>query len=426
MKDPYMRPKLHFSPQRGWINDPNGLIHARGRYHLFAQHHPYGLAWGPMHWLHATSPDLLHWQEEGIALCPDEHGTMFSGSAVQMQDGRIALMYTAHGEEETQCVAFSGDGMHYEKYPGNPVIANPGYRDFRDPKIFVNPVRGGYGVAVAAGDHVAFYHSMDLISFERTGEFRPETDEGIFECPDCFPLRTPEGEEVYVLLASMIDARADDTCRVRYWLGSFDGDRFIPREGCCAQRLETGYDSYAATTFFGTQERLLMTWLSKDSHPLPLDTHCGCLSLPRALSLVRTAQGLRLAQRCILPEGEEDAAAIQSGCFVIDVSAQGDFTLALMGEEEEFSVSLCGQEIRTRRAKNALLAKDGAYNRLRETREKRLSSGPMQMQIVCDGYAVEIFADGGLYAHALLLFARTPVRAINMTGEAGFACRMLK
>lgn len=240
------RPALHFTPQRGWINDPNGLIWDGKRYHLFAQHNPEDTVWGPMHWLHAVSTDMLHWREEGIALYPDGWGTMFSGSAAMLPDGRMALMYTAHGDQERQCVAFSEDGIRFEKYAGNPVIDNPGLRDFRDPKLFWNRKRGCWGVAVAAGPCVAFYRSDDLLHWQKTGEFAVTRLGELFECPDLFFLKTPEGEEIAVLTASMICLNGESGCRMQFFLGAFDGETFVERYPAGeALRMDGGYELIA-------------------------------------------------------------------------------------------------------------------------------------------------------------------------------------
>ena len=127
------RPEIHFTPATGWINDPNGLVYENGNYHLFAQYYPEPV-WGPMHWCHAVSQDLLHWQHLPVALYPDELGTMYSGSAVYDKENTsgfgtqenppIVAMYTCHGDTEQQCIAYSTDTVNFAKYTGNPVIPN--------------------------------------------------------------------------------------------------------------------------------------------------------------------------------------------------------------------------------------------------------------------------------------------------------------
>ncbi len=161
------RPQIHFSPQRNWLNDPNGCIYFDGLYHMYYQYHPYGSKWGPMHWGHAQSQDLIHWEEQPIALYPDETlGMSFSGSSVidlhnesgLFNDGEgLIAFYTAHlpgnlsegtADLQQQCVAYSTNhGVSWTPYAKNPVIPNPGKKDFRDPKVFLSYREPGLGDA---------------------------------------------------------------------------------------------------------------------------------------------------------------------------------------------------------------------------------------------------------------------------------------
>ena len=143
-KEKKYRPTYHFSPEWGWMNDPNGMVYKDGEWHLFYQFNPYGSFWGNMHWGHAVSKDLVNWENLGIAIAPDALGAIFSGSAVVDKDntagfGKDALiaMYTSDGDNQTQSIAYSLDnGRTFTKYAGNPVIMAADTPDFRDPKIF--------------------------------------------------------------------------------------------------------------------------------------------------------------------------------------------------------------------------------------------------------------------------------------------------
>src|SRR3569833_1368022 len=149
------RPQIHFSPQAHWMNDPNGMVYYKGVYHMFYQYYPKATVWGPMHWGHATSTDLVHWNNKPIALYPDSLGLIFSGSAVVDVNNTSGLgkngqpplvaIFTHHdrakekdGKNDTEydSIAFSIDGGNtWTKYAHNPVIKNPGISDFRDPKV---------------------------------------------------------------------------------------------------------------------------------------------------------------------------------------------------------------------------------------------------------------------------------------------------
>lgn len=164
MPDEQYRPQVHFSPKKNWINDPNGMVYHNGIYHLFFQYHPYSSVWGPMHWGHATSKDLIRWKEEAIAIYPDSIGTIFSGSAVVDKNNTsgfgkngkapLVAVFTQHdmksekagsNDFQTQSVAYSNDnGKTWIKYAGNPVLKNPGIVDFRDPKVmWYEPQKNG-------------------------------------------------------------------------------------------------------------------------------------------------------------------------------------------------------------------------------------------------------------------------------------------
>lgn len=281
-----MRLTYHFEPKQGWINDPNGLCRYQGCYHAFAQHYPHAPKWGPMHWAHAVSRDLIHWEELPIALFPDQPyengGGCFSGSAVE-KDGALYLMYTSVSKEQgqTQSIAVSRDGVHFEKYAGNPVIArsplDPENRDFRDPKVF--PYNGSYRMICGAGlDGAAsalLFASDDLLHWEFLGKLFESRDYGpVVECPDLFPL----GDR-WVLMFSRMDTKS-----AQFIVGEFDGERFTPDS---FQQPECGTDFYAPQTFSDEQgRRLMIGWLYNWTREVPESvSHVGALTAARELSL---------------------------------------------------------------------------------------------------------------------------------------------
>jgi sucrose-6-phosphate hydrolase SacC (GH32 family) len=299
-----LRPQFHFSPRRGWNNDPNGLVYYNGEYHLFFQFNPYGTQWGNMHWGHAVSRDLVRWEELGIALYPDRMGPMFSGSAVVDwnntsgfgKDGRppLILIYTAAGNPTTQCLAWSQDGRTFTKYERNPVLRQitPGNRD---PKVFWHePTRRwvmtlyvGFDQPPAeAGKRAQTKHTIqiltspDLKEWDVTGQV-----DGFFECPDLFPLP--------------VDADASKTrwlltaASSEYMLGRFDGRTFIPETPKLKGHLGQGF--YAAQTFSDVPaadgRRIMIGWLRAPSPGMPFNQ---AMSLPLELRLTSTEAGPRL------------------------------------------------------------------------------------------------------------------------------------
>lgn len=212
------RPYFHFAPRAHWMNDPNGCVKIGEEFHLFFQYHPHSLVWGPMHWGHAVSRDLLTWEERETALFPDSQGQVFSGTALLDRnndsglfddDKGLLLFYTSHLEREgdralqRQCLAFSKDGGRtFDKYPGNPIIQNPGLPDYRDPKVLFHRGAGRWVMLLAAGDHLEILNSTNLIDWERTGDIvlPPAGRKTLWECPDLELLMILDGSVLELLL----------------------------------------------------------------------------------------------------------------------------------------------------------------------------------------------------------------------------------
>lgn len=292
-----LRPQLHFSSRRGWLNDPNGLSFYNGEWHLFYQHNPYGWGWGNMHWGHATSADLLHWTERGEALYPDESGTMFSGSAVVDwknssgfgKDGKApqVLFYTAAGRPFTQGMAHSNDGRTFPKYDKNPVVPNINGEN-RDPKvIWYEPAKEWVMTLYVEKDGVHtihFFTSPNLRDWKLASISNGVKGTGyLFECPDFFelPVDGNANNKKWVLMAA----------NAEYGIGSFDGQKFtdeIPR-----LRTLKSDTSYAAQTFSDTPDgrRIQIGWLRADSPGMSFNQ---AMSLPIELTLVSTPDGPRL------------------------------------------------------------------------------------------------------------------------------------
>ena len=278
------RLSYHFEPKLGWSNDPNGLVYFKGKYHAFFQHNPYDTSWGKMHWGHAVSDDLLHWEELPIALYPDmpyeDKGGCFSGSAV-VKDGRLYLFYTAVSEalEQTQCVAYSDDGVTFTKYEGNPIIDRPpveGSVDFRDPKV--TKIGDTYYMVVGTGKDgvgkVVFYTSKDLFHWDYAGVlFEERNDCRVIECPDFFEL---DGKFVLVYSIRLTPAPC-----VGAAIGSFDGKTFVPER---IYRPEHGPHFYAPQSFTGPNgERIQIAWMHHFSKRPAPQGYVGAFSIPREL-----------------------------------------------------------------------------------------------------------------------------------------------
>ncbi|MCK8487968.1 PfkB family carbohydrate kinase [Paenibacillus sp. MBLB2552] len=318
------RPGFHFSPASHWLNDPNGLVYYEGSYHLFYQHHPYGNQWGPMHWGHAVSKDLVHWEHLPIALFPDEHGAIFSGCCVvdwknssglfEDSHGLVAVFTHADTHPETgqprqrQSLAYSSDkGLTWHKYEGNPVLSEEELVDFRDPKVFWHSESERWIMVLVAGDHVRFYQSENLLKWSLSGVFGKEegSHDGVWECPDLFELPIGDtGRSKWVLIISIGDhPKGPEGSRTQYFIGEFDGKTFI--NGNSADHilwLDYGRDNYAGVTWSDLPEedgrRVIIGWMSnwKYANETPTGAWRGAMTLPRVLSLTEQDGSVVLTQ----------------------------------------------------------------------------------------------------------------------------------
>ena len=310
------RPLFHLTPLVGWMNDPNGFCFYKGQYHLFYQYHPFSRRWGPMHWGHAVSADLLHWTYMPCALAPDteaDAGGCFSGSAVEMPDGRLMLCYTGvqpagtfRRETQAQCIAV-GDGTDFEKSLLNPVVRHAhlpeGYSefDFRDPHIW-RTKDGSYRMVVAnlheeRKGTVLLMESRDGLDWRFAGEIDASNKEygKMWECPDFFEL-----DGTQVLLVSPQEMNAKEEFHAGFGtvaiLGSFD-EKECRFERQCVQPVDHGLNYYASQTVSAPDGRRIMigwmdNWETCKEAPRRHPWY-GQMSMPRELFI----RGNRLCQR---------------------------------------------------------------------------------------------------------------------------------
>ncbi|EPR65341.1 glycoside hydrolase family 32 protein [Cyclobacterium qasimii] len=288
-----LRPQIHFSSKRGWINDPNGLVYYDGVYHLYYQHNPYDWAWGNMHWGHAVSKDLVHWEEMPIVLHPDEMGTMFSGSAVVDKNNTsgfktgnedvIVYAYSTNLDKvaQAQNLAYSNDGgktlQKYENNPILPAIKRFGTNDERDPKVFWYEPNNNWVMVLHEGLGQSIYTSNDLKKWNFESHVK-----GFWECPELFELPIDGDEENKKWVLSGASGN--------YKLGSFDGKEFIPETD------KLNYlkgKMYAAQTYNNNPDgrRIQIGWGTVDSPGMPFNK---MMAFPTELSLKSTKQGPRL------------------------------------------------------------------------------------------------------------------------------------
>ena len=448
------RPAFHFTPQKGWMNDPNGMIFLNGQYHLFYQHFPDATVWGPMHWGHATSKDLVEWAHQPIALFPDSIGMIFSGSAVLDKNNTSGLgrngiaplvaIFTQHnmpGEKagrvdfQNQSIAFSLDeGRTWTKYAGNPVLKTPNLKDFRDPKVIWHAPSQKWIMNLAVADHIEFYSSPNLIDWTKESELGKGqfAHGGVWECPDLLSFNV-NGRPIWVLLVSMNPGGPNSGSATQYMVGDFDGHQFKPFS-TETKWMDYGPDNYAGVTFSNVGERnILIGWMSNWNYAnlVPTDKWRSAMTVPRELSVVKrntnkndnTQSGSspnssndyllasnpvkELNARFIKIESKENL--VPNKIEFADLKAT-DFEIVLSNAFNEKLV--IGYDANKKQffvdRKNAGVSKFYEGFAALATAPRFADDATMDLTILLDKTSVELFADGGRTVMTALFFPTHP------------------
>jgi len=412
--EPY-RPQYHFSAETGWINDPNGLVYYQGEYHLFYQHYPLDIQWGPMHWGHAVSGDLVHWTHLPIALYPDALGDIWSGSAVVDQNNTsgffsqsggtgLVAIFTHANSPQQQSIAYSTDrGRTWTKYAGNPVIHNPGVADFRDPKVFWHAPTNRW-VLIVAGGLVRIYSSPNLKNWTLESTSSTET-----ECPDLFELPVDGGTATKWVLSK--GGR-------EYLVGRFDGSTFTPEGG--PYPADYGPDFYASQSWSDMPDgrRVWIGWMRGDGAS-PQKVFMGRMSVPRVLGLRSFPEGIRMVQTPIAElDGDRTETMAWSGPTLRSSAPLLTGLAGVGGDsyevEAEFqastsSASEFGLQVRTGGGQYTKVAYDrtkvrlfvdkdhggGGYVGVHEAPLGPDANGRVKMRIYVDRSSIEVFGNDG-------------------------------
>lgn len=299
----YYRPSYHFTPLYGWMNDPNGMVYKDGEYHLYFQYNPYGSKWGNMHWGHAVSKDLVHWEHLDPAIARDPVGHIFSGSSVVDKKNTagfgkdaIIAIYTNNSvnHDEVQCIAYSNDnGRTFTKYEGNPVLTPfDGLKDFRDPKVFWYEKGKCWYMIVSADKETRFYKSKNLKKWTYVSAFGKGMGQQPcqYECPDFFqlPVNGDKKKMKWVMTMNINPGCWFGGSATEYFVGDFDGKKFTCPDANEVKWLDWGKDHYATVTFSNTGDRVLgITWMSNWQYAnlTPFKQNRGANGLPRELKL---------------------------------------------------------------------------------------------------------------------------------------------
>ena len=470
--DKDMKPSLHLSPRTGWMNDPNGFSYHEGKYHMFYQYHPYDPNWGPMHWGHAVSEDLFHWEYLPVAIAPDEEydkAGCFSGSAATLDDGRHLLMYTGVSREQredgifydiqTQCVA-AGDGVDYVKYEKNPVLdakdlpEGASKIDFRDPKIwrgkdgiFYNVV--GNRPADGSGQ-ILLFSSLD--GFEWKYESTLIQNENRFgkmwECPDFFAL---DGK--WVLLTSPQDMLPEG---YEYFngngtlclIGDFDEESKTFNKQF-HQSVDYGIDFYAPQTVEAPDgRRIMIGWMQNwdtCSYRIPDTKWYGQMSIPREIFIKNN----RLYQVPVreLEQLRRNEVSYQNRVFRNALNLDGisgrkiDMEIELSNANEQemykkFVMHIAENEKYYTEIKflpeESILRVDrkfaGSCRAIIHERECKVNTenGKIKMRLILDSYSVEIFVNDGEQALSFTIYTDKQADGISFLADGFVKMNVLK
>ncbi len=442
------RPQYHYSPPQWWLNDPNGLVYYEGEYHLFYQYHPYATVWGPMHWGHAVSTDLVRWETLPIALYPDDIGTIFSGCIVIDADntsglvpgGGLVAVYSYNTQQ--QGVAYSIDkGRTWTKYPGNPVMEAV-KKDFRDPKVFWHDETGRWVMVIAAGDTVQLYTSPNLTAWTFASEITHGHSDGWWEVPDLVRMSV-DGEEYWLLIISISTGGPADGSATRYMIGQFDGTTFTDAYPDETLWFDYGPDNYAGTTFSNApgDDPLFIGWMNNwlYANEIPTEAWRGQLTLPRRLRLVNTAAGVRLSQQ---PAAEIEQLRQPLGTWtdtpiVAETSPEGLTGPALeltatfeAGTAQTFGFHLFGGVASRVRVVYDVAERQLVVHRLGEGMANYrqtfaaplpLVDGTLTLRVLIDHSTLEIFAHGGQVSMTALVFPDVDAVGVSVVAEGGRA-----
>lgn len=307
------RPVYHHTPAYGWMNDPNGMFYKDGVYHLYFQYNPYGSVWGNMHWGHSTSTDLAHWKYEGCAIVPDAWGAIFSGSCVVDHENTagfgkdaIVAFYTSAkstpwGDVQAESMAYSLDnGKTFTKYEGNPIVTST-EKDFRDPKVFWYAPGKHWCMILAVGQHMEIYSSANLKDWKKESEFgaMQGAHGGVWECPDLVELPV-EGtrEKKWVLICNLNPGGPFGGSAAQYFIGSFDGKKFVNEFPTQTKWMDWGKDNYATVTWNNAPEGrcVALGWMSnwQYANNVPTRQYRSANTIARDLTIYREGGELYL------------------------------------------------------------------------------------------------------------------------------------
>ncbi|WP_297334997.1 glycoside hydrolase family 32 protein [Algoriphagus sp.] len=445
------RPIYHFTPPSGWMNDPNGMVFYENNYHLFYQHFPDSTIWGPMHWGHAISDNLIEWKHQPIAINPDTLGYIFSGSAVvdagnssglgTEENPPLVAIYTYHDMEseqsgdsdyQSQAIAYSLDqGKTWEKYAQNPVLPNPGIRDFRDPKVrpwTLSNGQTGWLMTLAVSDRIQFYSSANLLEWKLESEFGQNQGAhgGVWECPDLIPMIAPDGSKKWILLVSINPGGPQKGSATQYFIGDFLEGKFSPDDQLI-RWLDYGPDNYAGVTWSNVSNRhLFIGWMSNwlYAQVVPTEKWRSAMTIPRELSLFEVDGTLLVKSAPAAEITQLRTSSFELDDFESNLPSEAVEISAEIEKEETFSILLendLGEKVLITRD-NGLVSVDRslAGNSDFHPDFAAVHSAPMSweaktVRLFLDASSLELFINDGEVVLTSTLFPTEPWKKIRFS-----------
>ena len=435
------RSAYHHTPERGWMNDPNGLFFKDGVWHLYYQYNPYGSMWGNMHWAHSTSTDLVHWQKQPIALAPDAWGTMFSGSCVVDhnntagfgKDAIISVYTTSRptpfgGDVQAQCIAYSNDGgKTFTKYVGNPVLTDE-KKDFRDPHVFWNDEAGFWNMILAAGQEMQIYSSTNLKDWKYESSFGHEYGNhgGVWECPDLMKMKVKgTDKEKWMLICNINPGGPFGGSATQYFIGQFDGHKFTcedePNE---TKWMDYGKDHYATVTFDNAPDgrRCAIAWMSnwQYANQVPTMQYRSANSIVRDLGLFEykgeTYCSVLPAKEMSAVRGAKVSAPTEACEIVVDLKSDAQITLRnAKGERVVMTYDDAEETFDMDRRRSGNVSFSDAFPVVTST---PTYGKVRQLRIFVDRSSIEAFDSDGKMVMTNLVFPTVPYDKIIVKGKA--------
>ena len=454
------RPIFHFSPDYGWMNDPNGMFYKDGVYHLCFQYNPYGSTWENMSWGHATTKDLITWTHKPDVLHRDGFGEIFSGGAIidknndaGFGEGAIIAFYTNAGIGQMQCIAYSLDnGETFIKYKDNPILTSD-IADFRDPKVFWHDDTNRWIMLLSVDQHMEIYSSLNLLDWQYESSFgeKEGAHGGVWECPDLVQLAIEnESDKRWVLLCNINPGGPFGGSATQYFVGRFDGKTFINESPLKTKWMDFGKDYYATVTWANAPENrtIALGWMSnwQYANQVPTQQFRSANSIPRDLILFRDNNEIFLKST---PVTELDVFS-KKGKIIPDITVNKEYEIKnifpqitaaytleiellcgdadtigieLFNDKDDtvvFTIDIHKREFRMSRNKSGITDFDPTETFTNDTISPLYGGFEIiSLLILVDTCSIEIFGNGGKFTMTNLVFPQEPYNNIRFFSKGG-------